>query len=133
MDREAIKALINRAYEARDNDDIEGTIALFHPQANVQIAGSPEHAKAAATAQGNQEVRQTLERLVATFQFAERTIVSTLIDGDSAAVRSRVQVRFIPKNLTVTTDLLDLWRFENGKVVGLVEFADTALVNYLLQ
>lgn len=133
MDREAIKALINRAYEARDNDNIEGTIALFHPEAQVQVAGSHEHAEAAVTARGHREVRQTLERLIATFQFVERTVISTLIDGDRAAIHSRVQLRFIPKNLTVTTDLLDLWRFENGKIVGLVEFADTALVNYLMQ
>jgi ketosteroid isomerase-like protein len=42
-------------------------------------------------------------------------------------------MRFIPKDRTVTTDILDLWKFENGKVVELVEFADTALINHLMQ
>ncbi len=31
------------------------------------------------------------------------------------------------------TDMLDLWKFENGKVVELVEFVDTALINHLMQ
>jgi hypothetical protein len=50
MDREAVKNLINRAYKARDNDDVEATMALFHPEAKVQVAGSQEHARAALTA-----------------------------------------------------------------------------------
>jgi ketosteroid isomerase-like protein len=37
------------------------------------------------------------------------------------------------KDLTVSTDLLDLWKFESGKIVELIEFADTALVNDLMK
>jgi hypothetical protein len=49
--------------------------------------------------------------------------------GDAAAVHSCVTLRYIPKNLTVRTEIVDLSKFENEKIVELVEFADTALVN----
>jgi ketosteroid isomerase-like protein len=54
-------------------------------------------------------------------------------ESEQAAVHSRVTLRFVPKDLTVSTDLLDLWKFENGKIVELIEFADTALVNDLMK
>lgn len=133
MNREAIKALIEKAYEARRTEDIEGIMAIFHPDGKFELAGSKEHTAAAGSAQGHQDLRTTLVGLVATFQFVQRHVISVLIDGDQAAVHSRVELRFIPKDRTVTTDLLDLWEFENGKIIELVEFVDTALVNELMR
>jgi uncharacterized protein (TIGR02246 family) len=101
MDREAIKALVDRAYQARDKDDVEATLALFHPDAQFQIAGSQDHAKAAMTVQGHQQFREASAGLVATFQFVERTFLSTLIDGDRAAVHTRAKLRFVPNDRTV--------------------------------
>jgi ketosteroid isomerase-like protein len=69
--------------------------------------------------------------LVAAFEFVQRDIVNLIIEGQQAAVHSRVKLRFIPKDRTVTTDILDLWKFEDGKIVELVEFVDTALINNL--
>ena len=73
---------------------------IEHADAQSAI-GNPPRPRSLSHDEAFQEVRQTLERLIATFQFVERTVISTLIDGDRAAVHSRVQLRFIPKNLTV--------------------------------
>jgi ketosteroid isomerase-like protein len=131
-DREAIKAMIGRTYEARRTNDLEGLLALFHPEARFELAGSKQHTQAVGAAQGHQELRMMLASLIAAFQFVGRDIIATVIEGNQAAVHSRVTVRFIPKDQTVTTDLLDLWKFQDGKIVELVEFADTALVNHLM-
>lgn len=133
MDREAIKALIDRAYEARQTESIESIIAIFHPDAKFQLAGAREHTAAVGIAQGHGELRATLAQLVADFQFLQRDIISVLIDGERAAVYSRVKLRFVPKDRTVMTELLDLWKFEDGKIVELVEFVDTALVNEMMR
>jgi ketosteroid isomerase-like protein len=37
-------------------------------------------------------------------------------------------VRFIPKDIIFTSDVLDAFRFEDEKIIELVEFADTALI-----
>ena len=108
-------------------------MAAFHPDGKFQLAGSKEHTAAAGAARGHGELRTTLAGLIAAFQFVERDIISIVIENERAAVHSRVKLRFVPKDRTVTTDLLDLWKFENGKIVELVEFADTALVNDLMR
>jgi uncharacterized protein (TIGR02246 family) len=131
MDREAVKALIEKAYEARRTEDMEGMIAVFHQDGKFQLAGSQVATATARIAQGHRELRKTLAELIADFQFVERDIISSLIDGDRAAVHSRVKLRFIPKDRTVTTEVLDLWKVENRKIVELVEFVDTALISDL--
>jgi ketosteroid isomerase-like protein len=130
-DRETIKALIEQAYEARRTEDLEGIIAVFHPEARFELAGSKQHTPALGAAKGPQELRATVAGLIKAFQFVQRDIITTVIDSEQAAVHSRVKLRFIPKDRTVTTDILDLWKFRDGKIVELVEFVDTALVNEL--
>jgi uncharacterized protein (TIGR02246 family) len=131
MDREEIKALIEKAYEARRTEDMDAMIAVFHQDGKFQLAGSQVGTANARIAQGHRELRKTLAELIADFQFVERDIISSLIDGDRAAVHSRVKLRFIPKDRTVTTEVLDLWKVENRKIVELVEFVDTALISDL--
>ena len=46
-------------------------------------------------------------------------------------MHSRLTVRFVPKDLTFTTDVTDLFRFKDGKIIELVEFADTALIKHV--
>jgi ketosteroid isomerase-like protein len=133
MDREEITKVIEQAYEARRTEDMEGILRLFHPDGKFELAGSKDVTAVAGVAKGHQEVRTALVGLIANFEFIQRDIVSILIDGDRASVHSRVKLRFVPKDRTVTTELLDLWKFENGKIVELVEFADTAFVNVLMR
>jgi ketosteroid isomerase-like protein len=134
-DRQAIRALIDRAYEARAREDIEAVMALFHPNGKFEIAGSNKLTIAAGTARGHEELRQTLSGLIANFEFVQRELINMVVDveNEQAAVHSRVTLRFIPKDLTVSTDLLDLCKFESGKIVELIEFADTAVVNDLMK
>jgi uncharacterized protein (TIGR02246 family) len=132
-DRETIQALINQGYDARKTGDVEGIMALFHPDGKFELAGSKTHTAAAGIAQGHTALRTTLTGLTSAFEFVQRDFINIVIDGERAAVHSRVKLRFIPKDRTVTTDLLDLWKFENGKVVELVEFADTAMINDLMR
>jgi ketosteroid isomerase-like protein len=107
-------------------------LAIFHPEGRFELAGSKAHGAAAAAAKGHHELRNAFAGLIDTFEFVQRDFISIIIDGEQAAVHSRVQLRFVPKNKTVTTDLLDMWTFENGQVVALLEFIDTALINDLM-
>jgi ketosteroid isomerase-like protein len=132
-DRNTIEALIHQIYEARRTGDIEAILAAFHPEGKLVITGEKTITAAVGTAQGHGELRPTLAGLVAAFDFLERDIVSIVIENEQAAVHSRVKLRFVPKDRTVTTDLLDLWKFENGKIVEFTEFVDTALVNDLMR
>jgi hypothetical protein len=58
----------------------------------------------------------------------QREIPSEVVEGDRAAVHSRLVVRHKPTGATHTTDVIDLFTFQDGKIIELVEAADNALI-----
>jgi ketosteroid isomerase-like protein len=131
-DRKTIEAVIDRCYAARQKGDIETLMSAFDPDAVFELAGSKELVAAAEAARGHQNIRTTMTGLIAVFDFIDRDIISIVIDGERAAVHSRVKIRFVPRDRTFTTDLLDSFHFRDGKIVELLEFADTALIRDLM-
>jgi ketosteroid isomerase-like protein len=131
-DREAIKQTIQRAYDARGAGDIEGLMSAFHPEATFELAGSKEQLEIAGTVDGHSNVTLAMTAFIKGFDFLERTITDWIIDVDRVAVRSRVKAKSNPAGRAFTTDIVDLFKFKDGKIIELVEFADTALVKNLL-
>jgi ketosteroid isomerase-like protein len=131
-DRKTIEAVIDRCYAARQKGDIETLMAAFDADAVFELAGSKELVPAAAAARGHQAIRETMTALIAVFDFIDRDIISMVVDGERAAVHSRVKIKFVPRDRTFTTDLLDSFHFRDGKIVELLEFADTALIRDLM-
>jgi ketosteroid isomerase-like protein len=131
-DRKTIEAVIDRCYAARQKGDIETLMAAFDPDAVFELAGSKELVPAAEAARGHQNIRTAMTGLIAVFDFIDRDIISMVIDGEHAAVHSRVKIKYVPRDRTFTTDLLDSFHFKDGKIVELLEFADTALIRDLM-
>jgi ketosteroid isomerase-like protein len=130
--REAMIETINRAYGARDKGDLEGLMAAFHPNAVFELKGEKEVLEIAGPVQGHPSLRDAMAGFIAAFEFMKRDIVETMVDGDRVAVHCRVKIRFVPGDVVVTTDLLDKFRLEDGKIIELLEFADTALIKSLV-
>jgi ketosteroid isomerase-like protein len=130
--REAMIEAIYRAYDARGRGDIEGIMAAFHPNAVFELKGEKDLLEVAGAVQGQPNLRAAMTGFIETFEFVKRDIVDVIVEGDRAVVHSRVEIRFIPKDVVVTTDILDTFRFEDGKIAELLEFADTALIKSLV-
>jgi ketosteroid isomerase-like protein len=126
--REAMIDTIYRAYDARAKGDIEGLMAAFHPNAVFELKGEKDVLEVAGAVQGHPDLRAAMAGLIENFEFVKRDIIDAMVEGDRAAVHSRLKVRFVPKDVVFTSDVLDTFRFENGKIIELVEFADTALI-----
>jgi ketosteroid isomerase-like protein len=126
--REAMIATINRAYDARGKGDIEGLMAAFHPNAVFELKGDKNTLQVAGAVQGHSNVRAALTGFIDAFEFVKREIIDIIVEDNRAAVHSRLKVRFIPKDIIFTSDVLDAFRFEDGKIIELVEFTDTALI-----
>jgi ketosteroid isomerase-like protein len=131
-DRKTIEAVIDRCYAARQKGDLETLMAAFDQDAVFELAGSTELVPAARAARGHQDIRTTMTGLMEAFDFIDRDIISTVIDGERAAVHSRVTIKYVPADRTFTTDLIDSFHFKDGKIVELIEFADTALIKDLM-
>jgi ketosteroid isomerase-like protein len=127
-DREALLELVRRTHAARDRGDLDGVLAMFHPEAEFSLAGDNNSLSLAGAVSGHAALREALRGLIENFEFSERQIVSELADADRAAVHSRALVRFKPTGETRRSDCLDLVRFRDGKIIRFTEFADTALV-----
>jgi ketosteroid isomerase-like protein len=130
--REAMIDTINRAYEARGKGDLEGLMEAFHQDAVFELKGDKTLLELVGPVQGHPNVSLAMDAFIKTFEFLKRDIVEAIVEGDRAAVHSRLTLRCVPKDVVVTTELLDKFRFKDGKIVELVEFADTALIKNLL-
>ena len=45
---------------------------------------------------------------------------------------TRLVVRYKPKNKVWTTEALDLFKFQDGKIIELIEFTDTAQIEAMM-
>ena len=127
-DRETVRKLIEQAYAARDKGDVDGVMTAFHADAVFCLAGERRTLELAGAVAGHSSVREAMCGFIAAFEFIKRDILSMIIDGDRAAVHSRLKIRATAKDVTFTTELVDLFKIEDGKVMMLTEFADTALI-----
>jgi ketosteroid isomerase-like protein len=129
-DRAAILAAIDEVYRLRIRGDKPAMQALFAPGARIQLAGAAELMPGVAT--GPADAAPTIAALIDTFVFHEHERLDAIVEGDKAAVRSRVKVSR-PDGEIVTTELYDLWTIgEDGKPTSVLQFVDTALVARLM-
>jgi ketosteroid isomerase-like protein len=130
--REAMIDTIHRAYDARGKGNLAGLMAAFHPNAVFEMKGDKNVLEVAGAVKGHSNVQAAMAGFIDAFEFIKRDIVDTTVEGDRVVVHSRVEIRFIPKDIVVTTDVVDAFRFEDGKIIELAEFADTALIKSLV-
>lgn len=129
MDRETMRALVEKAYAARDSADVPGTVAAFQKDGVFHLAGESKVFMLAGAIEGHPSLEQAMTQFSKDFAFSGRKIISFVAEGDRAAVHSRLKVTH--KNGTFDTDILDLFTFKDGKVSELIEFADTAMIKHV--
>ncbi len=130
--RETMLELIRRAYAARAKGDLESLVTAFDPEGAFTLVGDKGSLDVTGRVQGHRDLREAFHGFIATFDFVERQILSELVEGDRAAVHSRLIVRHTPTGATRTTEVLDMLKFQDGKIVELIEFADTALIKDMM-
>jgi ketosteroid isomerase-like protein len=130
--RETMLELIGRAYSARGRGDLEELMTAFHPEAVFTLVGDKRTLEVTGSVQGHPSLREALAGFIATFDFVKREILSEVVEGDRAAVHSRLVVRYTPTGATHITDVIDLFKFRDGKIIELVESADNALIKDML-
>jgi ketosteroid isomerase-like protein len=132
-DRASIPHIIHEAYAARDSGDIERCLKCLGPDASFRLVGGIGGSPPNRATSGPDELRKALQGLFRDFIFVDRKIDTFVVDGDRAGVHSRVKLRYIPNGNVLETELFDLWHVKDGKVVSLIEFADTAGLEKMTQ
>lgn len=125
--RDELLSIIDRGYEARCSGDKEAVLAFLAPGATFCLNGERQQ-PLAGFPQGYQPADAVIGALIDQFRFHSIERLESFIDGNRAAIHTRIVVSAGDGD-PVTTELFDLWTFDDdGKVVSLLQFADTALV-----
>jgi ketosteroid isomerase-like protein len=131
--RVEIEALLRDVYAARVRGDLDAICRAFAPDARFEIASSHVAGPAPLLTAGVAQFRPAIEGLIKTFEFKDHTIVTMIVDGEQAAVRWRSTIRSTVTGETVTTEVVDIIRFANGRIAAMTEFCDTALAAHLMR
>jgi ketosteroid isomerase-like protein len=124
-DRETILKNIEAAYAARTRADREELATNWAPGATYRLVGAETLPGIAA---GANDANEAIGALIDLFQFHEVERLSTLIDGNRAALHWRVTFTSGDSD-PATVELCDLWEVaDDGKLVSLTQFTDTQMV-----
>ena len=130
--REDMLDVIKRAYAARGEGDAKGLVATFHPEGLFHLVGDNSALHLTGSVQGHEPLLGAFGQFIEHFAFEKREILSELVEGNSAAIRSRLVVKYRPSGTIFNTEVLDLFKFQDGKIIELIEYADTALVKAVI-
>ncbi|MEM8770469.1 MAG: nuclear transport factor 2 family protein [Pseudomonadota bacterium] len=131
--RAVINDILNRSYAARLNNDPEGSIDDFAKTGVFSMFGAEGGHQTAVNSKIDGGLAKALKDMTAVWRWREVAERARLIDGNRASVHYDLTADFTPTGETVVTEIIDLWRFEDGAVAELREFVDTALLQRLEQ
>lgn len=132
MNRDEVQTALSLFYAARLQNRPDDVSARFADDALLRMAGATAASSIAQTAQTRQELSETVHQLVGNWQWQDIEILTTVIEGNVAAVRYALKTTHIPSGAEISTESLDQFTFdEQGQIIELIEFVDTAHVAQL--
>jgi ketosteroid isomerase-like protein len=130
---EKLKEIIRSTYAARVGGDIDGTMAAFADHVTFEFNGGRTGLPGmTGPIKGKPSVRNAIQNLIDNFLFSDWKEVSSIVDGDKAALHWRVRVTFVPNGRSDTFDVIDLITFRGGKIVDFRQSTDTAKIKSMV-
>jgi len=128
MTRDEIESVVRKFYADRTTNDLDRTFETWADNASLDYAGCSSASPFPCHIEGLPAVREACAQVLKTWPWKKVDIQSLIIDGNKAAVHYRLTTGFSPTGEELETDVVDLITLKNGKIVGYVEFVDTAKV-----
>jgi ketosteroid isomerase-like protein len=127
-----IEALVKGLCAARVAGDMDTLRRGYADHATFRIAGSPAWGALTAPLTGHANIMARFESMIARFAVSDFVILDLFVAGNKAAIRWRATMRRADTKEESTTEIAQFLEVENGQVISLVEFLDTALAMKLL-
>jgi ketosteroid isomerase-like protein len=126
--REDALTMLRDIYEARARGDKDAVADCFAEGAHFEIVGDQGLQTVTLTASHPMEA---ISKLIDQFTFRDVELADAVVEGRKIAARWRLKV-VVAGREPIDTQLFDLIQPDDeGKIVSLVQFADTALVREL--
>jgi len=124
--RREIEVLVRGLCAARVAGDMDTLRQGYADTATFRIAGSPAWGPLSAPLDGHAAIMARFESNIASLPLGDFAILDLVVEGNQAAIRWRATVRDVGTKDDATTEVAQFLEVENGKVISLVEFLDTA-------
>jgi ketosteroid isomerase-like protein len=124
--RREIEGLVRELCAVRVAGDMDVRRRGYANNATFRIVGSPAWGALTAPLVGHATIMARFEAMIAGFALSDFAILNLFVDGNQAAIRWRATVRDAETKDDTTKEVAQFLEVENGKVVSLVEFLDTA-------
>ena len=119
-------------YEARLSNDVDRCMPFFTAHSTFQLAGSGNASSIARASDSLAAIRDHVTELVRTWTWKKMEIYNRVIDGDTAAVRYQLTTVFNPSGELITTEIVDVVKVSERKVVEFHQFVDTAEIERIV-
>ena len=125
MDREQTRRIIEACYAARQAGDAARLDELFADDARYEVIGAQNLIESYPGA-NQANIRAATEQIMSLIEMRSAEPVAMAIDGKHVAVRLRTTISFAGRE-PFETELTHWWQLrDDGQVVSLTEFLDTA-------
>ena len=132
-DSDTIRKMIRSTYEARARGDLDGTMASFADAIVFEVNGQATGLPGMATEiRGKPAVREAVRDLIDNFRFSDWRELSLIVEGDKAALHWRATVTYTPNGRSENFDVMDFYKFGDGKLVDFRQSTDTAKIVAML-
>jgi ketosteroid isomerase-like protein len=121
-DRQTIEQLVRALHAARVEGQLSQLCGLFTDDAHFRIAGSSAGKPIAIAVDHIGEIRPWLAIMLKTFRLTDYEMLSSVIDGDKAAVHWRVNIHSKITGAIVPTELVDLILVRQARIASYIEF-----------
>ena len=133
MTSDEIEGLIRRLHEDRRQNDGKVIGALFTDDAVFGVAGCEDSSSIACSFQGAGQYQPVLDRLAGLFHWVNVDFHAIIVEGAQAAVNYTLTFDYAPTGARYTSKVTDIMTFRDGRICGMVQYADTAFLNALEQ
>ena len=127
LDRDSIQRAVDNFFATRLANDPDKVFALFASDATVRMAGAESASDIAHRTANQEELKASVTKLVTAWQWSRVDISSTLIEGNSAAVRYYLTTEHVATGLVLDAESMDQFYFDEDLLITeMIEFVDTA-------
>ena len=126
--RSEVETVVNKAFVARHLNDAKAVSPLFAEACSFRILASERLGPLFREIRGRASVVDMVAALSQAWDMTGMKITNAWIDGDTAIVRRAGTIRYVPRNTTFETVILDIVKVKDGKIIAVEEFVDTELM-----
>lgn len=127
-DKTAIREFVEKFWELRNVPDTDGMFAMMSPEFHFYICGTDQLSPLTQHASDPEQVRTAITALVRDWDLSGVKALSIHVDGETAFVHRRGEIRHIPSGQVINTEFLDKITVRDGSLVEYIEFVDTFLI-----